>query len=187
MARPLDTRKRAALLADVTDYLARHGIAGLSLRPLAAELGTSSRMLVYYFATKENLLSQALEASRPEISELFADITSGEDLQRVLLSLWEDITSGGQRRSAPLMLQVMALAVVPDSAYTEFAAREVTSWVDPLAEALMRCGQRPEAARARATALVSGTRGLLLDRLVTHDHQRTDAAVKSLITALLAP
>ncbi|MGW2237890.1 hypothetical protein [Streptomyces sp. NPDC001759] len=39
----------------------------------------------------------------------------------------------------------------------------------------------PRQARAAATLLVSGLRGLRQDRLVTHDIARTDAAARRLI------
>ena len=41
--------RRAELLAGATAGAFEHGLAGLSLRPLAKALGTSDRMLVYYF------------------------------------------------------------------------------------------------------------------------------------------
>ncbi|WP_369028198.1 TetR/AcrR family transcriptional regulator, partial [Nocardia farcinica] len=81
MARPLDHAKRTELLAAVVRYIAEHGLADLSLRPLAAELGTSSRMLIYYFETKENLLVQALATQRPDISSIFAGVTDAADLR----------------------------------------------------------------------------------------------------------
>ncbi|WKX70906.1 TetR/AcrR family transcriptional regulator [Streptomyces sp. XD-27] len=184
MARPVDEHKRAELLAAVVGYLETYGIAGLSLRAVAAELGTSSRMLVYYFGTKENMLAQALDASRPDVAGLLGRAASGAALRETLLALWHDVTAGQQRRSAPLMLQVMALAGVPDSPYRAFAQREVDGWVEPLATAFARIGHAPDDARARATALVSGARGILLDRLVTRDDERTDAAVRTLVDAL---
>ena len=44
--------RRDELAEAATDYVLEHGLIGLSLRPLAAALGTSDRMLLYHFATR---------------------------------------------------------------------------------------------------------------------------------------
>jgi hypothetical protein len=77
----------------------------------------------------------------------------------------------------------MGLAIVPDSPYRAFAAEAVHAWVAPAGEVFVRLGYpEPE---ALATALVSGIRGLLLDRMITNDHERTDAAVRALVAGVL--
>ena len=49
------TERRAELAEAATDYVLEHGLIGLSLRPMAAALGTSDRMLLYHFADKSDL------------------------------------------------------------------------------------------------------------------------------------
>ena len=44
---------RENLLPLLAAYVLEHGLAGLSLRPLAAAAGTSDRMLLYHFASKQ--------------------------------------------------------------------------------------------------------------------------------------
>ena len=70
MSRPFDDHKRDELLRDVVAYLEREGVANLSLRPLAAELDTSARMLLHYFGSKEALVARALAVARPDIDDL---------------------------------------------------------------------------------------------------------------------
>jgi AcrR family transcriptional regulator len=41
--------RRHDLAEAATDYVLEHGLLDLSLRPLAAALGTSDRMLLYHF------------------------------------------------------------------------------------------------------------------------------------------
>ncbi|WP_234339645.1 MULTISPECIES: TetR/AcrR family transcriptional regulator [Streptomyces] len=60
MPRPPDPAKRRALLDHVRAYVMRNGLTDLSLRPLAQSLGTSDRMLLYYFGTKERMVAEAL-------------------------------------------------------------------------------------------------------------------------------
>ena len=46
-----------------TDYVLEHGLLDLSLRPLAADLGTSDRMLLYHFGAKDELVATILRVS----------------------------------------------------------------------------------------------------------------------------
>jgi AcrR family transcriptional regulator len=56
---PADDR-RAQLLDAMADHMLAAGLAGSSLRPLARAAGTSDRMLLYYFPTKDTLISATL-------------------------------------------------------------------------------------------------------------------------------
>jgi hypothetical protein len=58
---------------------APNGLVGISLRPLAAALGTSDRMLVHYFDSTDKLVGLVLAASHPDIPDLLA--RGGDDDQ----------------------------------------------------------------------------------------------------------
>jgi AcrR family transcriptional regulator len=185
MVRPIDSARRAELLDLTMRYAAEHGIASLSLRPLAAALGTSSRMLVHYFGTKEELIGQALVAARPDIPALLrAHAQAGHTPARMAQRLWRELTTGGEQEPRTrLLLEVMALALTQPDLYRQYAVDAVRAWLDPLSDALHGAGLTARDARARATMLVSGLRGLALDRYLTGDRQRTDDAARGLITA----
>ena len=51
---------RAALLGLLADHVLTHGLAGASLRPMAAAAGTSDRMLIYHFGSKDALMADLL-------------------------------------------------------------------------------------------------------------------------------
>jgi AcrR family transcriptional regulator len=180
MARPLDHAKRAELLAAVVRYIADHGLADLSLRPLAAELGTSSRMLIYYFTSKEKLLVQALMTQRPDIAALFADIEDASALRDRLWDFWTANTSGEGSTSAKVMLQVLAAACAPHSPYIDYATSAFAAFISSLTQALrgLESVDDPEVV---ATLLISGLRGILQDRLITGEVERTDRAARRLI------
>lgn len=185
MSRPLDTARRAELLERTVRYAAQHGIAELSLRPLAAALGTSDRMLVHYFGSKEDLIGQALAATRPDVPALL-DVHGerGHTPEEAATRFWADLTTGGEQEPrVRLLLEVMALALTQHRRYGEYAAQAVHAWVDPLARALEDAGHERRDAEARATVLVSGLRGLALDRYLTGDRRRTDDAAARLIAA----
>jgi AcrR family transcriptional regulator len=188
MPRPLDTVRRTELLEGTIRYAARHGIAELSLRPLAAALGTSSRMLVHYFGTKEELIGQALAAATPDIPALLAQHSAVTHSPETIASrLWKDISAGGEQEPRiRLLLEVMALALTQPQLYGSHATEALRPWIEPLAHGLHAAGHNRREAAARATVLVSGLRGLALDRYLTGDQQRTDDAAALLIAAATA-
>ncbi|MEO7397746.1 MAG: TetR/AcrR family transcriptional regulator, partial [Ilumatobacteraceae bacterium] len=61
MARTPDIEMKRALLDQVVAYLAEHGLGDVSLRPMAAALGTSPNRLVHHFGSKQDLLTAALQ------------------------------------------------------------------------------------------------------------------------------
>ncbi|MFI6873757.1 TetR family transcriptional regulator [Streptomyces sp. NPDC050400] len=187
MARPQNTEKRVELLHQVVAYVQRHGLAGLSLSPLAAEIGTTKRMLLYYFGSREQLLARALAESRPDARAMFDGVGDTEGLRRAADGLWEAITVGEQAGPIRMLLQLLSLAATHPEQYGGLAAETVEVMVGPIADAYVRLGHDRSVARESATLLVSGLRGLCLDRLVTGDAARTDAAARRLIDAAVEP
>jgi AcrR family transcriptional regulator len=53
--------RREELLDQVTDHVLEHGLIGLTLRPLAAAIGTSDRMLIYHFGSRDALVSAVVD------------------------------------------------------------------------------------------------------------------------------
>src|SRR4051794_39765586 len=80
-----DPRRR--LLDAAIDHVAAHGIADLSLRRLAGALGTSHRMLIHHFGSKEGLwVAIVREVERRQLDAVadlvLADETSFADATR---------------------------------------------------------------------------------------------------------
>ncbi|WP_128644694.1 TetR family transcriptional regulator [Rhodococcus sp. BS-15] len=180
MARPLDHDKRAELLGRVVDYIGTHGLDDLTLRPLAAELGTSSRMLIYYFDSRENLIVQALTSQRPAFTEMFGDVDTADQLEKRLLELWKSMSEGDDAVSSRILMQVIGIASIKSGVLADFARDSVRALTDALAHAMARCGMDSTTASIQATTVGAGFRGLLLDRFTTGDSERTDVAAAML-------
>ncbi len=185
MARPPDHHKRAALLAGVVAYIGENGLADLSLRPLAAALGTTSRMLIHYFGTKEELLVQALATQRPDFDAFFADVSDAEGLEARLRESWAEMTVGDDAVSTRILLQVIAIGPTQPGPFADFAEKALDTVIGALAAAMVRSGCSPATATADATMISAGFRGLLSDRLITGDIERTELAAERLIGVVL--
>jgi AcrR family transcriptional regulator len=138
-----------------------HGLAGTSLRPLATALGTSPRMLLYDFGTKEQLIHEVLaEIRRREEHLLEADVRSLEDV-------WRWISAPEREPFLRLFFEIYVDALGLDE-----AKPLVRDWL-----AVLETLWRPRVDAATATLMIAVIRGLLLDRLATGDRRRTDAAL----------
>ncbi len=183
--RPLDQARRAALLAGVIAYIADRGLTELSLRPLADYLGTSSRMLIHYFGSKEQMLVSALETQRPDIASMFADVEDIDMLRRRLIESFCVNTTSDWVRSTSVLLQVLGVGSVPGSPFAAYANDSVHVLIDALTKVLSELDPSMPDPESAATLMVSGIRGILQDRLVTGDTTRASKAARLLINQCL--
>ncbi|WP_338891053.1 TetR/AcrR family transcriptional regulator [Rhodococcus sovatensis] len=186
MARSSDQTKRAKLLDDIVDYVREHGVSDLSLRPLAAGLGTSSRMLLYYFGTKEELLKEVLlRASNVDLGENWMrEVTDVNGLRLHLWLFWK-AASVTEMSGSRLFVEMVGLASVGEGVYREIASAGIASVAESIAEAMIRCGCGRDRALANGTLAISGLRGLFEDRLINDAFERTESSAEKLIDFLV--
>src|SRR5919202_1075327 len=177
---------RERLLAAAMDHVAQHGVADLSLRGLAAALGTSHRMLIYHFGSREGLLIEVIRAveaqQRAALAGMLLDASAppAEAARR----LWQRLADPAMWPSERLFFEVYVQALQGHPHARPLLDGIVDSWVEPLVRIAVAQG-RPEApARAEARLGVAVTRGLLLDLLATGDRAGVDAAMERYIEAL---
>ena len=58
---PKPRMSRESLLPAMAAHVLAHGLAGVSLRPLAKAAGTSDRMLIYHFGNRQGVIDALLE------------------------------------------------------------------------------------------------------------------------------
>jgi AcrR family transcriptional regulator len=180
---------RARLLAAVIAHVQRHGIGDLSLRELAAAIGTSHRMLIYHFGSKEGLtvaLVQAVEsAQRAFLVHLFADpAVAPADVAR---TMWRRLADPSLHPQERLFFELYGQALQGRPGTERFLDGIVGTWVSVLADRAARHGVPPDEARAAARLSVAVTRGLLLDLLATGDRERVDEAMEHYIRLSYPP
>ncbi len=70
--------RKSQLTRTLADHVLANGLGGASLRPLAAAVGTSDRMLLYYFPDKTALITAVLEEVAVRMTMLL-DTQRGEE------------------------------------------------------------------------------------------------------------
>jgi AcrR family transcriptional regulator len=162
------SQARERLLAAAVDQAMRGGIADLSLRELAAAIGTSHRMLLYHFGSREGLL--------------VAVSIAVEEAQRAAMPAWGITTADARRAwqhfSDPelwpqerLFFELYTHALLGRPGTEGFLRTAVEPWITYIAAALAEAGADKITARADARLAVAIARGLLLDLLATGDRE----------------
>jgi len=174
------------LLDDVVEYLLSNGRAGLSLRPLAAGINTSPRMLLYFFGSKENLISQAMAEIRLRQRADFARAIAGHGRREErLLRAWNAWSSPRTERFWKFWFGVYGTALHNPGRYAGFLERFIGEWLAPFEQALRGAGMPPARARRLATLSLATMRGLQLDLLASGARSRIDAAFRELLGLLV--
>jgi AcrR family transcriptional regulator len=172
--------RREELLTLAYDYVRAHGLTDLSLRPLAAAIGSSPRVLLFLFGSKEGLVRELLARARADELALLSGLPTGDSLAAATAAVWSWLSD--ERHGPLLRLWVEAYArslVDRHGPWSGFAAGTVADWLDVLARAQPAAERDTPAGRAARTAALALLRGALLDLLATGDVTRTTAAVRA--------
>jgi AcrR family transcriptional regulator len=179
MARTADEHRRAELLDRAVDFVGAHGLSSLSLRPLAKAIGSSPRVLLYYFGSKEDLVVEIIRRGRARQRETMANLKLSADLspREISRTLWRHFSAPAWEPVMRLFFEVYALALQDPSRFPGFLEGAVGDWLAALEPCSTLPGYTREQARAYATVLIAGFRGFMLDLCATHDRARVDRAV----------
>jgi AcrR family transcriptional regulator len=178
MPRP-STNTRERLLTAAVDYAAEHGLTDLSLRALAAGLGTSHRMLIFHFGSKEGLLVEVVRAVEAQQRALLDELRSNPHLDPLdqMRALWQHLTSPALWPYERLFFEVYAQGLQGKEPAKRLLEDAIDAWLAPIADLLASQGVPWEEAGAEARLAIAVTRGLLLDLLATGDVDAVDAAM----------
>jgi AcrR family transcriptional regulator len=158
---PEREQRRLALAEEIAEFVLAEGLGDLGLRGLAHRLGTSGRMLLYYFVTKEQLVIDVLDRIEMRLGVLLAQhisgppVSAGQFLAKVLelardpevapfVRLWTEVIARGARGEPP---------------YDRVAAKVVTSWLGWIDSRLAPTGKE---ILGRTAALLSVVEGATL-------------------------
>jgi AcrR family transcriptional regulator len=171
MAQTQDSNIRTELLRLCADYCIRTGFTHFSLRALAKEIGTSHRMLIYYFGTGDGLFRAILEELRARQIARFVDefgsVKTMTQFRSSLRRLWAHLASRRNRNYmiSYLEIQIAAIRGTENRENSRYLAATLEVWLEPIFSTLVRLGFSHRDSRVLARMVLSGGRGLLLDSL----------------------
>jgi AcrR family transcriptional regulator len=172
-----ESSPKQRLLDATIEHFATHGIGDTSLRTVASAIGTSHRMLIYHFGSREGLLvevTRVVEARQRAVMSAIYD----QDLPTVdaAAAYWE-ATIETTMRYGPLFFELAAHAAQGKKHAEVLREELIASWLPDVSRLCVALGIPEEQAEPHARLALAGARGLLLDVLLTGDRAQVFRAM----------
>jgi AcrR family transcriptional regulator len=173
------------LLDAAVEYVAANGIGEISLRGLAEALGTSHRMFIYHFGSREGLLVEVVKVVEERQREALAalDQTAGATPEETGRKIWERLSDESLWPLERLFFELYGQALQGRPHAVALLDGIVENWLAPGTEMAVRNGAPRAQARAEARLGLAIVRGLLLDLLATGDRKGVDDAMELYLEA----
>ena len=179
---PGPSSRQTELLERAYGYVLEHGLAALSLRPLATAIGSSPGVLMFLFGSKDGLVKALLARARADemaALERVRGTASGRGLPAGARAVWDWLAAAEHRAVLALWFEAYGRSVgEPAGPWAGFAAQTVRDWLAVLEEIA------PAADEAERTLLLAVLRGGMLDLAATGEVERVSAAVRRHLDAL---
>ena len=165
---------RERLLDAVIAHIATRGISDLSLRELAAGVGTSHRMLIHHFGSRDGLLTEVVRTVEAQQRGFLATLDPAAS--DISTAMWQRLSDPTLWPAERLFFECYARAARGEQPYASLLPGLVDDW---LGATTSMSGPGPHhLARARARLSLALFRGLLLDLVGTEDRAGVDGAFK---------
>lgn len=162
------------LLGRIVDIVRRTGLAGFSLDNLAAELGTSSRMLVYYFGSKDELLARIVNALRDyHVAEM--ERSPSKSILDAIDKWWNYYRSN--LADMQFFFHLTSRTFEEPEKFEAFSSAAVDQWESYFYRSLRKDVRTAAQARTISRLVLSTLRGLTVDLLITGDLPRTERSL----------
>lgn len=135
MSRPTEPQKKQELLEECLSAAIELGVLDFSINAIAKKVGTSGRMLVYHFGSKQELERQLISLLETRLREKLSSFQSvsleGVDcLSEPLLEMWKHLTSPEMHGLLKLSTELNQRAIQGDIETQRYLERESKQWVE---------------------------------------------------------
>lgn len=155
--------RRDELLEKVTDHVLEHGLIGLSLRPVAAAVGTSDRMLIYHFTSRDALVSAVVDRTSERAVREVAALPGATTVRAGVNRLWAAYQTQPLSRCLDVYCQAAATGLIGREPYLSDARASNETWAATLRDYFVRCGAPPRRVERIVTLVDSALYGFHLD------------------------
>ncbi|HET9419734.1 MAG TPA: helix-turn-helix domain-containing protein [Nocardioides sp.] len=178
---------RDDLLSRAVAWFTENGIGDTSLRAIASGLGTSHRMLIYHFGSREGLLTAVVEHVEQRERDLLAQlVTAGDDPYDAGLRFWTQVADTAST-FAPLYFELSGHAMQGRAHAGLLRDWLAEGWTDALTGLFVAAGHAPDRAADLVRMSLAMARGLLFDVAITDDRAAADRAMAEFVDLLPRP
>lgn len=175
------TSARQALLDRAIAHVSRHGLSDVSLRELAAAIGSNHRMLIYHFGSRDGLVA-ALAASieeqeRARLAALAAQCSNAREL---IERQWQQLSDPAMAPFIRLFFEVLSLGLHGRPGTERFIETLTEPWLELGVALSTNFGEPTSTAEIRLGVAV--LRGLLIDLIASGDVDGVNAALQAYLS-----
>lgn len=167
--------KAEELLGRIVELVRSQGLAGFSLDNLAPRLGTSSRMLVYYFGSKDELLGRIVYALRNDIVTQLENEPVGT-ITHAIDRWWNHYKANPA--DMQFFFHLVSRTFEEPEKFQEFSSTAVGQWAAYFVRSLDGHVATKQEAEAISRLVLATLRGLMADLLVTSDRKQAERSLK---------
>jgi AcrR family transcriptional regulator len=176
VARLVDLQRRTALLDEVVTYLGRHGLANVTLRPMAQSLGVSVNSLMHHFGSKDDLIISALRRSgvvQQEVEDRWLARQPRMSQADLLRAWWRWITASPRNLAiVRLGIEAAAMEATLEGLPRQVRGEQIGLWRSHIEVRLVAEGVPRETAVIEASLAKAMFTGLVVDLLATGQRAR---------------
>jgi AcrR family transcriptional regulator len=155
--------RREELLDQVTDHVLEHGLIGLTLRPLAAAIGTSDRMLIYHFGSRDALVSAVVVRASDRAMACIEALPAAPSVRSAVNRLWAAYGEAPLDSCLDVYVQAAATGLFGSEPYLSEARASNERWATALRDYFVRSGAAPRRVARVVTLVDSALYGFHLD------------------------
>jgi AcrR family transcriptional regulator len=164
----------------VIEHFAADGLADQSLRRIAEGVGSSHRMLLYHFGSKDGLLLEVVREveARTQIRLLALGEDAVGETDQLIRRMWASLADPALGDFERLFFALYGRALQGDESVRPLLKDDIQHWLDANVTLSTPLGVPEDVARTHARLGLAVTRGLLLDLLATGDRAGVEAALE---------
>ena len=150
-----DTTPKQRLLDAAIEYVAANGMSDVSLRTLAAALGTSHRMLIFHFGSKEGLWVEIIRAVEQRQRELLGQVLPdpSQPVGEAMRAWWKHISDPSLWPNERLFFEIYGQALQGRPHTPSYSTGSSTTGSTRSPRSMSRSGSRdPRRVRMRGSA-----------------------------------
>lgn len=154
--------KKQAIVRSISKHLLEQGLNHVSIRELGEAAGTSDRMLIYYFDSKDQILDETLSAIAAGFTQQLDELlgTHSRSAQKLLDELLAVNSAPEMRPAINLWFELVGLAARNKEPYLSNANALAENWIDWIESRLRQGGKK------RACELFATVEGRMLLQVI---------------------
>ncbi|MEM0980951.1 MAG: TetR/AcrR family transcriptional regulator [Cyanobacteria bacterium P01_H01_bin.58] len=181
MSRPAEPQKKQVLLQQCLAAAIADGALDTGINSIAKKIGTSGRMLIYHFGSKQEFEQQLIGLLEIHLREKLWSFTSSSigkasNVSESLLAMWQHLTSPEMQSLLKLSMELNQRAIQGDQETRHFLESESQQWIESLSHLT--------GSQIEALSLFHLFQGAILDFLTTGNAHRGRQTIETFAQAL---